>query len=109
MKTIINLYDHINIIATSEVKIDPTILVECYLNIFDNPGSHTLVVDIENGMGKTSFIVGGSLAGEWNVVACDDWFYPTGLEFETKEEVMNYLKGCLRTELEIDNINRAWA
>lgn len=109
MKTTINLYNHIGIIATSEIKINPTTLVECYLNIFDNPNSHTLVIDIENGIGKTSFIVGGSLAGEWNVVVSDDWFYPTGLDFETKEELMDYLGDCLRTELDIDEADRAWS
>lgn len=109
MKTTINLYSHNDIIATSEVVFNPIALIECYIKMLDTPQDFTLIVKTSEGMGETCYILGANLRGEWNVVVEDDWFYPTGLDFTDRSEVIQYFKDCIRTSLEIDEINRTWA
>lgn len=108
MKTVINLYNHNRIIATSEVSFDPTTLIECYINFIDNPQDYTLVVKTYEGMGETCYILTSGLESEWNVVIEDDWFEATGVDLEDRAEVIQYFKDCVRTSIEIDEASRAW-
>ena len=108
MKTVINLYNHVGIIATSEVLFNPITLIECYINFIDNPGDYTLVVKTCEGMGETCYILTSGLESEWNVVIEDDWFEATGVDLEDRAEVIQYFKDCVRTSIEIDEASRAW-
>lgn len=108
MKTIINLYNHVGIIATSEVSFNPITLIECYIDFIDNPQDYTLVVKTYEGMGETCYILTNGFESEWNVVIEDEWFEPTGVDFESKAEVIQYFRDCIRTSIEIDEADRAW-
>lgn len=108
MKTVINLYDHVGIIATSEVMFNPTDLIECYINFIDNPEDYTLVVKTYNDLGETCHILTNGLESEWHVVVEDDWFEASGIDLESKAEAIQYFKDCIGTLIEIDDVKRAW-
>ena len=108
MKTIINLYNHVGIIATSEVLFNPMTLIECYINFIDNPQDYTLVVKTYEGLGETCYILTSGFESEWNVVIEDEWFEPMGIDFDNRAEVIQYFKDCIRTSIEIDEADRAW-
>lgn len=109
MKTSIELYNHNGIIATSTTKGNPMTLIECYIKMFDRPWDYTLVVKTLEGFGETCYILSSGLESEWNVVVSDDWFYPTGLDFESRAEVIQYFKDCIGISIDIEETNRAWA
>lgn len=109
MKTSIELYNHIGIIATSTTKGNPMTLIECYINFIDNPQDYTLVVKTYEGMGETCYILTNGFESEWNVVIEDEWFEPTGLDFESRAEVIQYFKDCIGISIDIEETNRAWA
>lgn len=111
MKTTINLYNHVGIIATSEVLFNPMTLIECYINFIDNPEDYILVVktsETSEGMGETCYILTNGYENEWNVVVEDDWFEATGVDFDSKAEVIQYFKDCIRTSIKIEETSKAW-
>ena len=108
MKTTIKLYNHNEIIATSEACFNPVTLIECYINFIDNPHNYTLVVKTYDEMGETCYILTSGLKSEWNVVVEDDWFEATGIDLDNRADVIQYFKDCIRTSIEIEKANRAW-
>ena len=108
MKTTINLYDNNKLIATSEALFNPVTLIECYINFIDNPKDYTLVIKTYEGVGETCYVLTNGLKSEWNVVVEDEWFEPADIDFESKAEVIQYFKDCIRTSIEIEELNRGW-
>ena len=108
MKTIINLYNNNEIIATSEVRFNPTSLVKCYLDFIDNPKDYILTVSTFNSLGHTTYVIGAALEGAWRLLVTDEWFYPSSIRFDTKAELTEHLEECLKTQIEIYENERVW-
>lgn len=110
MKTIINLYNNANLIATSTVSFNPVDLIKYYFEVMDNPFEYDLQIKFEKPFDMFfedwTFKVGGyGFESEWSVLEDDQWLY----EGKSKEDVLEYLTYSINRIVEMENERREWA
>lgn len=108
MKTTISIFSNTTLIATATAYGNPTTLIKCLSNIIDNPYTDNMYIEIADDIATLregcEYRIGGGFGSEWAVDTVDNYFV-RGIDFNTKQEAVEYVIQAINRIMEVE---REW-